>query len=47
MTTQPSFEQRIADLRTAAHVVLDEVARMEAAHTKYAEKQAQRKTASR
>ena len=42
----PTFEQRIAELRTAAQVLATEVMRMEAAAVRFAQKKAQRKTAS-
>ena len=47
MTTKLSFEQRIAELRMAANVILAEVACMEAAAQKFAQNKAQRKTASK
>ena len=47
MSNQPTFAQRIAELRTAAQVIAAEVMRMEAAAVRFAQKKAQRKTASR
>lgn len=47
MSDKPTFEQRIAELRTAAQVIAAEVKRMEAAAERFAQKKAQRKTASR
>lgn len=47
MSKQPTFAQRIAELRTAAQVIAAEVERMEVVAERFAQKKAQRKTASR